>query len=447
MNNEGENEQEPVAQSLATAQADAEAMVTGDAAAGENTVNAAWDAEMRQLFNGIAVVIDDQVEDPTSTITEIIGQIRAAGGQVVTLKELPDDEADLSHFAGASFFIMDWQLEQTLTTDDAGVLQGASVGATLEKENNKRKLDFLKRLSQSRLAPVFIFTDGKKYQVTNVLKSDPTLYVEDRANHIFVAWKRDVITEGVFSVLSKWVQQTPSALVLKAWERGYEQAKNAMFLELYTKTVDWPVMLWKTFKDDGLAASDELGRLITRIIFSRMTPFDLDLEPLLPLLGKDGNEEAYRKKLLNVLESERFVLAPALHANSVAPGDVFKATGSDDYYINIRPDCDCVARNGQPLELYLLKGAQQSNPAKMISLEHGTLQESEAQAAVFCMYQGKTITFSLKDIYLRKWDEIKADRIGRLLPPFLTRLQQRYASYLQRPGLPRIPQEAIPPAA
>lgn len=445
MNDAGENPQEPVAQNLPPAQADANAMAVGSAAGAANNVDPAWDAKMRQLFNGIAVVIDDEVEEPNSSITKIIEQIRAAGGHVVTLKELPDDEADLSQFAGASFFIMDWQLEPTLIADDAGVLQGADIGATLEKENNKRKLEFIKRLSQSRLAPVFIFTDGKKYRVTNVLKSDPTLYVENRANHIFVAWKSDVITQGVFSVLSEWVQKTPSALVLKAWERDYEQAKNAMFLELYTKTVDWPVMLWKTFKDDGLAASDELGRLITRIIFSRMTPFDLDLEPLLPLLGKDGNEEAYRNKLLDVLESERFVLAPALHANSVAPGDVFKAAGSDDYYINIRPDCDCVARDGQPLELYLLKGSRQSNPAKMISLEHGTLQENEAQAAVFCMYQGKTITFGLKEIYLRKWDEIKTDRIGRLLPPFLTRLQQRYASYLQRPGLPKIPKEAIPP--
>ncbi len=95
--------------------------------------------------------------------------------------------------------------------------------------------------------------------------------------------------------------------------------------------------------------------------------------------------------------------------------------------------------------LYLLKGSRQSNPAKMIDREHGTLQEGEGQAAVFCMYQGKTITFNLKDIHLRRWEDVKAERIGRLLPPFLTRLQQRYASYLQRPGLPRIPKEAIPP--
>jgi len=35
-------------------------------------------------------------------------------------------------------------------------------------------------------------------------------------------------------------------------------------------------------------------------------------------------------------------------------------------------------------------------------------------------------------------------RIGRLLPPYLTRLQQRYSAYLQRPGLSRIPRAALP---
>lgn len=38
------------------------------------------------------------------------------------------------------------------------------------------------------------------------------------------------------------------------------------------------------------------------------------------------------------------------------------------------------------------------------------------------------------------------NRVGRLLPPFVTRVQQRYASYLQRPGMPRIPEVFYPAA-
>ena len=42
-----------------------------------------------------------------------------------------------------------------------------------------------------------------------------------------------------------------------------------------------------------------------------------------------------------------------------------------------------------------------------------------------------------------QWNNIKDNRIGRLLPPYITRVQQKYAHYLQRQGLPRIPKQAI----
>lgn len=38
----------------------------------------------------------------------------------------------------------------------------------------------------------------------------------------------------------------------------------------------------------------------------------------------------------------------------------------------------------------------------------------------------------------------KANRIGRLLPPFLTRLLERYVAYSHRPGVPRVPSALVP---
>ena len=81
----------------------------------------------------------------------------------------------------------------------------------------------------------------------------------------------------------------------------------------------------------------------------------------------------------------------------------------------------------------------------MLDSERGLVREREDQVAVFGMYEEKTIVFSMKKLEKMKWSELKDCRIGRLLPPYLTRLQQRYASYLQRPGLSRIPKEAIAP--
>lgn len=57
--------------------------------------------------------------------------------------------------------------------------------------------------------------------------------------------------------------------------------------------------------------------------------------------------------------------------------------------------------------------------------------------------EGKILQFSLKELEVMTWNEICDKRIGRLLPPFITKIQQKYSAYLQRQGLPAIPQEAI----
>jgi hypothetical protein len=59
------------------------------------------------------------------------------------------------------------------------------------------------------------------------------------------------------------------------------------------------------------------------------------------------------------------------------------------------------------------------------------------------MIAEKTYRYEFKNLTIKKWSEIKSSRIGRLLPPHITRIQQRYALYMQRQGLPRTPEKAI----
>ena len=67
----------------------------------------------------------------------------------------------------------------------------------------------------------------------------------------------------------------------------------------------------------------------------------------------------------------------------------------------------------------------------------------DSNAIVFCIDDQKTIDFRFKNLELKEFSELKDNRIGRLLPPYITLIQQRYALYLQRQGLPRIPEEAV----
>ena len=58
---------------------------------------------------------------------------------------------------------------------------------------------------------------------------------------------------------------------------------------------------------------------------------------------------------------------------------------------------------------------------------------------------GKTIKKIPTDTV--KWGDWKNKRIGRLIPPYSTRLQQRFGAFIQRIGLARIPAQAVPKKA
>jgi hypothetical protein len=179
-----------------------------------------------------------------------------------------------------------------------------------------------------------------------------------------------------------------------------------------------------------------------------MTPFQFDFsifEPALEELKHD--KESYQKILLKVLEGERFLPKARLHTDSIAPGDIFENNG--DLFINIRPDCDCLVRDGgsaDAIDLYLLKGRRLTGAkiAEFYRETYGLLFEQDNEAIIFDLVAERSFVFQFKLLTIEPWGNWKAKRIGRLLPPFLTRFQQRYAAYLQRPGLSRIPPEAIP---
>jgi hypothetical protein len=397
------------------------------------------------LFKGIAVVIDDEHGTAGTAIATIQTQIEANGGHVLGLKELPGD-LHLANLGGASFFIVDWNLSGTIleSTDDGPA--AVKIPPELAQDQVEQKIKFLKELRKIRFAPVFIFTNEDSDIVKEALAKHPDLYIEGKPTHIFIEQKSTVVESGVSSILKNWIEATPSALVLKSWEVEYERAKNALFHDFYTRSVYWPVLLWQNFESDGVPPSDELGHLISRNLLSRMTPHKIDMGPYIEKVVEfQKNEpEEYRAVLEKVLEGERFLSKEMLHDDSTTPGDVFKTGG--DYYLNIRPDCDCIARGTETdIDLYLLKGAPMKDEDVIQRMDkvRGLISERDNQVVIFAMTGKKSFCFYLNKIYTKKLNDLKAKRIGRLLPPFSTRVQQRLAAYLQRPGIPRIPAALI----
>lgn len=396
------------------------------------------------LFHGIAMLIDDDIVDENAGIRTLQTQIEAAGCHVVQMSGLPRKEG-MPNLRGVSFFVLDWNLYGRSLRDPEG---GNPIPATpeLKAQNAADNIDFLKRLKQVCVAPVFIFTDEIVEEVETHIKQHNELYDPNDPSHILVRDKKEVTDIGIFNVLSDWMKKAPSVYVLKKWERAYEEAKNQLFLDFYHNSVHWPLVMWMTYEADNVDPSVELGNLLGRNLLSRMTPYHFDLAPFEAAV----NSEVGRSQtvVLKVLEGERFVKQDRLQNDSIAPGDVFTKGG--EYFINVRPDCDCIARDGQAqddVKMYLLRGNEfkADKIAERLVEKTGTISERDTETIIFGMVDGITVCFQFKHLSVEAWKKWKARRIGRLLPPYLTRLQQRYSAYLQRPGLTKIPKVLLPP--
>lgn len=388
------------------------------------------------FFKGMAVVFDDQVHNPDGgdEIHTILKAIKDAGGHTVNLASLPEEDADLDNFSNAAFFIMDWNF----IDGAAGVL----IPEDLRREQVQNNIAFLKRLSKCRHAPVFIFTNDSPEAIESILGEDTELYRGPNASHIIVRQKREV-GDQVYRVLDEWAREAPSIITLKTWERQLVKATNALFMDFHDKESYWPVLLWQTFDEDHISPSDELGRLISRLVMSRMKPLEVDLSSFVESVESihQTDPARYRQALLKVLEGERFLEDARLDPQNPSTGDLFswEEGGSQIYRLNVRAECDCVNRSGSSGELYLLKGTVVENAHAQINPTIGKIPEKDNEAIIFALRDGLTIKFHFKDLFKKTWTEMKDRRIGRLLPPFLTHVLQRFAAYSHRPGLPRIP--------
>ncbi|THD60600.1 hypothetical protein [Phenylobacterium sp.] len=394
------------------------------------------------LFKGIAVVIDNGVGQEDA-IDRILGNIRAGGGHHITLGALPADDYDLEHFSRVSFFIMDWNL---VNADGEPLEAGVRLPAALSEAKIQENIAFLKRLSKSRHAPVFIFTNEDPGQVLEELSKDAELQHSVEQSRILVKSKSEVI-DKLYDVLEEWAAATPSVLTLKTWERTFVQAANDLFIDLHDRAPYWPVLLWQTFGADGVPPEAEMNRLLNRLVESRMAPTNLNLDSFIGKVEEQRkqNEAVYLTSMHKVLEGERFLREDRLTKDIYAPGDVFAfpvEPGKTTYWINVRAECDCL-RGGDGLELYLLQAKIVEDAEKQISPDFGTFNEKDGEVIIFAMMDGRTFSVRFKDMKVKTLKQMvagKYERVGRLLPPFMTRVQQRYAAYIQRPGMPRIPE-------
>lgn len=397
---------------------------------------------LKDLMSGIGVAIDDAFDRTTANqngtnadedqIFRIVEQIeREWSIPFLTRSKMPPEDTWPGLLQAASFILLDWRLWPT----------GA---AELEQDGIQRNIRFLDR-AKDYFVPVFIFTNEEPADVTGILPEAVYNPAAPEKNFIFLRRKADLMANDVlhFDTIEDWVRRNASVYALKTWEREFHVAKKELFGSMYARSPDWPKVFWKAYKDDGVDPSFSLTHLINDGLRGRVRTGAFEAEIL-----AEPAADVQREDLQALIGKTSFRPQETLPEDEIGCGDAFQDQDGA-YLLNLRPDCDCVPRGGTKLddiELYCIKGRRIGDSALANRYKNGHFDERIWESIAFSVHEGYSVRFDFREFHFQKFSELKDQRIGRLLHPYLTRIQQRFGLYLQRQGLPRIPQEAIPAA-
>ncbi len=384
-------------------------------------------------MSGIAVVIDDEFRETCKgskdSIFQIVRDIECGWEMPFyrTPKIPPDGYSD-SLLRSASFVLLDWKLWQSDSPE-------------LEKDGIEENIKFLKK-TKEYFIPVFIFTNEDPSDVVDKLPGELYDAEKSESSFIFIKRKSELAQKSdIFDSIEEWIERNASVYALKAWEGEFYESKRALFSSMYTKSPDWPKVFWKSYEDDGVDPGSSLADLINDNLSGRFRTgiFEKDI------LGSEFSDVS-RKDMRLLIQEASFVGRENLSDDEIRSGDLF-GLSQGKYLINIRPDCDCIPRESVKdildVELYCLEGKKIREKELCESYEKGHFKERVWESISFSLHEGKTIRFDFRKLEKKKFSDIKDKRVGRLIHPYITRIKQRYAFYLQREGLPRIPENAI----
>ena len=393
--------------------------------------------ELKSLMSGIAVVIDDKLENAATgedgnrdLIVKIVERLEQDWNlPFYKANKMPPEETWPNLLQAASFILLDWEL-------------WPSSSSQLEEEGIKKNIQFLEK-AKDYFVPVFIFTNEATEDVENLLPLAVYREESPEKNFVFIRGKASLLPRGSsdFSTIENWIRQNASVYALKTWEQAFYTAKKELFSSMYARSPDWPKVFWKTYTDDSVDPSSSLTHLINESLWGRMRTGAFEAE----ILGTPY-ADVRREDLLALIGETSFLAQNNLPEDEIRCGDLFQSS-EKKFLLNLRPDCDCVPRGGQRIdrvELYCVAGEEMNDQELSEKYQNGHFEEQVSEGVAFAAYKGRSVRFNFKKLRVKRFAEIKDKRVGRLLHPYLTRIQQRYALYLQRQGLPRIPEAAVP---
>lgn len=397
--------------------------------------------DLKDLMSGIAVVIDDKIDNADAVaangdvegddpIIEIVNRFeREWNLPFYRTARMPPRNTWSNLLQSASFILLDWKLWSN----------GAS---QLERAGIEENVRFLEQ-AKNYFVPVFIFTNESPEDVKNALPEEIYRNESPEKNFVFIQAKGELLSDDSLdlSAAERWMRKNASVYALKTWEQVFRAARKDLFGAMYARSPDWPRVFWSVYEKDGVDPSSSLTHLINDSLRGclRTTAFEAEI-----LADRQSESSRVSMDDLRALICETtFQIAKS--GDQIRCGDLFRLS-KEKFLLNLRPDCDCIPRNvsgPDEVDLYCIEGKKVSNSDLRKMYHNGHFNERVNESVVFAAFESMSIRFKFNTLHVEKFKKLKEQRIGRLLHPYMTRIQQRFALFLQRQGLPRIPEAAI----
>jgi len=389
--------------------------------------------KIEDLFCGVGLVVDDQVlkSDTRDRIRLIVKDLESKRIPLAKYDSIPDIGG--VHCRNLSFVLLDWELVSI--QDEQNIpLPGSE---ELKRSAQEKLITFVRDLLSECYLPIFIFSNTDQNTISSSLLNAG---VRIQNLPIFIEKKSNIVEDGntkVWAKIEEWVRDTPSIYVYKVWQNSCSQAGVLLMKDL-SVSKSWPQLIWSTAVNDGAKPGQELSELLSQNLLARMTPIEFEEE----IVSGVAQSSVEKDEIQKILQAQRYTVN--FDNDSSVTGDLYKIN-KDKYLLNIRPSCDCVQRKDYDGCVYLIQGSKLTSNQLKTKFDHenGNFKEQHNEVIVGPVDNGKFISFRFKNLSVQEYDKVKNSKIGRVLPPFITHVTEKFGLYIQRQGLPKLPKEAV----
>ncbi len=380
------------------------------------------------LCTGPVVVIDNGI-GRGDKIDTLIKNIESNGLCVIKITSLDEARHKVQSLSHTNFILLDWLMFDELDEMPIGVVGGS----TKETENEQEMVEFITHLRERTISPIFILTAYDVDTIHEILLEKKIVTEQDN-NIIFIENKSNLFLDPtlIINKIEEWIQSSSHVYFSMWWLNELLRNNSSVFWDLYKLDSQWPSLLYSSLKIDTKEPLLLVTQLFPNIIFSEFN-YNLFSKDKI-----DNAPETINSNQINSLKNiyRRIMFTDKEIEKSIVPGDIYKV--NNRYFINIRPECDTTSRADQEdgnIDLYLLRGKKAERRNITCDPKYGIL-EKEDQLVLLFLDRKNAVVFNKKELIIKKYHEIKEKKICRLVPPYITRMQHSYSSYIGRYGVP-----------